>query len=640
MFDLFRSRAKIVRYFLGGLLLIVAASMVITLIPGWGSVNTGQDQVVAEIGKEALTARDVQQQMQAALRNRTFPREMADIFAQQLIDEMITTRAMVYQAHRMGLDVSDAELVRVLRGFPQLFPNGQFDRQAYEALANQQGMTVPDFEVLLRQQLLVGRLTNLVAQSVVITPEDIAREYRRKNEKVKLEYIAVGPDNVKNEATVTPEQVRASFEQNRAQYRVPEKRSFDLLVVDEAKAGQKVNLSDQELRRIYDANKDQYRIPERVHVRHILLKTTDAPKAEIPKIQAKADALLAQVKKGANFEELAKKNSEDPGSAAKGGDLGWIQRAQTVPQFESTAFSLKPGEISGVINTDYGFHILQVLEKQDAHLKTFEEVKDQIAKERKQQQVFDLMQKLAEQARDELVKTPQLAQQIAARLDLNYFHVDRWAPGQPAPEFGNNPDFGDAVGGAARNGVTPLMQAPGNKLGVAVVTAILPERPAELAEVEPQIRQQLTAKKVADLVNQRANDAFQKAKADGGDLKKVAQQMGLEVKTTQTFGQEGAADGIGSASFMPQAFSQPAGGLFGPLTVADKRFVCKVAERTPADMSMLAGQRAGLVAALKERKGREQVQLFMDSVRSALVREGKVKIHQNVLNRMIASYRS
>ncbi len=639
MFDLFRSRKKAVKIVLGGLLMIVAASMVITLIPGWGTVGTRDDQVIAEIGKEVLTVRDVQQQMQQAMRNQSFPPEMAGFFAQQMVDELITTRAMLYQAHRMGLDISDVELARVLRGFPQLFPGGQFDRAAYEALANQQNMTVPEFETKLREQILLSRLTNMVSQSVVVTPEDVAREYHRKNDKVKLEYIAFRPGEIAKQVTVTPEEVRRAFEQSRAAYKIPEKRGLDLVVADESKVGQQVILSDDELRRIYDANKDQYRIPERVHVRHILLKTTDVPKEEIPKIQARAEDLLAQLKKGANFEELAKKNSQDPGSGAKGGDLGWIQRGQTVPQFESTAFSLKPGELSGVIKTDYGFHIVQVLEKQDAHLRTFEEVKDQLAKERKQQQVFDLMQKLAEQARDELLKAPQQAQAVAGRLGLSYFHVEQWTPSTPLPEVGNNPDFNDAISGAAKNGVTPVMQAPGNKLAVAVVTAIQPERPAELSEVEGRVRNQLLARQVAAMVNERAMEAAKKVQAENGDLKKVAQQMGMEVKTTQDFTQDGAADGIGPATAMPQAFTLPVGAVFGPISLAEPRFVCKVVSHTPADMSKLPEQQAGLMNTLREGKARAQIELFMDSVRTALIRSGKVKVHQDVLNRVLTNYR-
>ena len=148
MFDLFRSRAKAVRYLLGGLLMLVALSMVVTLIPGYGTGGGQQDQVLAEVGKETVTARDVQQQMQAAMRNQRFRPEMAGYFAGQLIDEMIGTRALILEAKRLGLEVTDAELARALRtNFPMLFPNGQFvGKEAYSAMLQQQGRTIPEFE--------------------------------------------------------------------------------------------------------------------------------------------------------------------------------------------------------------------------------------------------------------------------------------------------------------------------------------------------------------------------------------------------------------------------------------------------------------------------------------------------------------
>jgi peptidyl-prolyl cis-trans isomerase D len=642
MFDLFRSRAKAVKILLGGLLLLVALSMVVTLIPGYGSGGAGQDQVIAQIGKETVTARDIQQQMQAAMRNKAFPAEMAGYYVAQLIDEMITTRSLVYAAKQAGIEVTDADVVRFLRvNFPQLFPQGQFIGQdSYAQLLASRNMTIPEFESQLRQQLLMSRLTGLVNDSVIVTPDEIAREYKRKNEKVVLEYLALSTAKLRSDVTVTPAEVAAYYNGNKAQFRTPEKRSFDMLVGDEAKMGQKIQISDADLQRIYDQNKDVYRVPERVHVRHILLKTTDKPKEDLPKIQARAEDLLKQIKGGADFAELAKKNSDDPGSAAKGGDLGWIVREQTVKAFESAAFSLKPKELSGVIKTEYGFHILQVLEKEDAHVKPFAEVKDEIATEVKRRQVFDLLQKAADQAHDELVKHPQQAAEIASRLDFNLVHVDKVAAGSPLPQIGTNPEFSDAVSGLQKGGVTPVVQAPGNKLIVAVVTEVVPERPAELADVEGQIRERLIAQKTSDLIIRRGQEMFDKAKAANGDLKAVAKQLGLEVKTTQPFAQNGAADGIGPASMLQASFDQPVGSLFGPVALGDQRFVCKIESRIPADMSKLDASRAELQAAIKERRSRERVDLFMDSIRTALIRDGKVKIHKDVMDRVVGSYHS
>ncbi len=192
-----------------------------------------------------------------------------------------------------------------------------------------------------------------------------------------------------------------------------------------------IQVSDAQVQAYYNAHKDDYRTPERVHARHILLSITNKPKDEVPKIQAQAEALDKQIKAAADFAELAKKNSQDPGSAQKGGDLGWVSRGQMVKNFEDAVFTLKPNEISNVVTTEYGFHIIQVLEKQPAHLQTLDEVKPAIIATLKNQTVFDRMQDLADKAHAELVKAPQNAQQIATQLNLEFVDVPAYAPGSP-----------------------------------------------------------------------------------------------------------------------------------------------------------------------------------------------------------------
>jgi peptidyl-prolyl cis-trans isomerase D len=642
MFDLFRSRTKAVKILLGAILLLVALSMVTYLIPGGFGSDRGQDQVIAEIGKRPLTVTEFQQRLEVARRNRTIPPGAAAIFAQQLLDQMISTEALTYEAQRLGITISNADLAKALRAtLPQLFPDGQFvGKDVYASFLAQQNLTIEEFEADMRQDLLVGRLNGLVADNVIVTPDEVVQEYQRREQKVKLEYVALAPAKFADKVSITPAEIQGYFNSMGAQYRTPETRKFQMLVIDAARVSQKISISDDQLRHFYDQNKDQYRTPERVHVRHILLKTTDKQPAEVAAIQAKAEGLLKQLKAGADFAALAAKYSEDPGSAAKGGDLGWIVRDQTVKAFESAAFSLQPNQLSAVIKTEYGFHIIQVLEKQDAHLKSFEEVKDQIAQERKKQLAYDTMQQLADQAHDELVKHPLQGTEIAARLGIDQATVSNAAAGQPLPVFGTNPDFSDAIASLAVGGVTPVMQAPGDKLAVAVVLGITPARPAELSEVEGQIRGTLTQLKLSDAVKRAANELLDKAKASGGDLRKASQGMGLEVKTTQEFGPDGAADGIGSATSLMAAFDQPVGSVFGPILLGGRQFVCKIAERVPADMTKFEAERADIQAAIKERKAREQMDLFIDSVRSALIRDGKIKIHQQVFDRVLAANRS
>src|SRR5260370_6354118 len=170
--------------------------------------------------------------------------------------------------------------------------------------------------------------------------------------------------------------MRAGYEKNKSKYQVAERRVVRYALVDVNQIRESLQVSDDVLKQQYQANIQQYQVPNRVHVEHILFMTVGKTDAEVEEIKKKAEDVSKQVKKGGKFEDLAKKYSEDPGSKDKGGDLSWITQGQTVPECEKTAFSLAPGQISDLVKTQYGFHIIKVIEKETAHTKPFEEVKE------------------------------------------------------------------------------------------------------------------------------------------------------------------------------------------------------------------------------------------------------------------------
>ncbi len=368
------------------------------------------------------------------------------------------------------------------------------------------------------------------------------------------------------------------------------------------------------------------------------MKTTDKSKEEVAKLKTKAEGLLQQLRQGADFADLAKKNSEDPGSAVKGGELGWIVRGQTVKAFEDAAFSLKPKELSNVITTEYGFHIIQVMEKEQAHLKPFEEVKTQLADERKRQAVFDRMQQLSDQARAALAKDPKGAAKIAADLGLQLVKADRVGSEDFIPEIGASSEFQSAVSGLRKGEVSSVVVSP-TRMAVVLVTEVFPTHQGELAEADKQIREKLGTLKLGQLIDARVNEVLEKAKSLNGDLKKAAQQAGLELKTPPEFIRGGAVEGLGGASYVDEAFALPVGQLFLSQKLNERRFICKVVARTPADMSQFAAQRDALLQQAKNTKARERLELLQEGIRDQLIKEGKIKIHQDVINRLITSYR-
>lgn len=641
MFDLFRSRDKVVRVFLGAILVIVALSMVTYLIPGGYGGGTATDNVVAQIGKDQITARQALTAVQSALRGRQVPPEMIPLYVPQIIDQMITERSLAYEARRLGLQVTDEQTSEAIRSaIPQLFQDGKFvGANVYANFLAQQNITVPEFESEMRQQVLVNRLRVIVAEGIVVTPAEVEQEFRRRNEKVNIEYVNITPDKLRSEVHVTPDEVRAYYEKNKLSFTTPEKRSLAVLVIDQNRVEQSINPTDAEVRRAYETDKERFRTPERVKVRHILLKTTGKAPAEEAKIKARAEDLLKQLKGGADFAKLAKENSEDTGSAVKGGDLDWIVRGQTVKPFEEAAFSMKPNDISEPIKTEYGYHIIQVLDKQQAKLKGFEEARPELLADYKRQRAGQIMQDLSDKAYAGLRKNPLHPDQVASDLKLAPpIRVEGVSIGDPLPEIGVNKDFEQSLSGLKTGEVSQPVQLAPNKLAMAVVTKSVPVHPAAFEEAQVQARQQLEKEKLSQLVNQRTAQLLEKTRALNGDLRKAAESTGLEVKTSGDFDRHGAIEGLGSAGMLPGAFTAQPGNVFGPVPFGEARVVAKLISKTPPNPADLSAQSTAIRDELKSKKGRERNMLFEDGVRKRLIKEGKVKIHRDVFNRVVANY--
>ncbi|MBI3281818.1 MAG: peptidylprolyl isomerase [Acidobacteria bacterium] len=640
MFDLFRSRRKTMRYVLGFLLGLVALSMVITLIPGYGTPRAQSDQILAEVAGDPVTLREVQQLLQAQMRNRNFPPEMVQLYIPQLIDQVITERAVAYQAKRMGFEISDDDVALAIRSMLQrLFPGGQFDRQTYLQFLREQGMSIEEFESNIAKNLLLLRLENIVLEGVIVPESEIRQEFHRGRDKIALDYVAISPAGLRSQVTVTPQELQDHYNKNRAVYKTSEKRSFHVLIADEQKVAATIEMPDSELRRFYEANKERYRTPERVKVRHILVMTQGKPEPEVKKLEAKAGDLLRQLRAGADFADLARKNSEDPGSAAKGGDLDWVVRGQTVKNFEDTAFSLKPGELSNVIKTEYGYHIMQVLDKETARVKPFEKVKGEIASSQKRQMVFDKLQNSIEQARAELVRNSGQAETIAQKYGLIYAKADNVAQGQSVPEVGTNRELESTVLALKPGEVSQVVQLGPSRLGVAALTSVQAPRQAELAEVESGIREQLTSDKVQKLVEQKTQEFQQKLKAAGGDLRAAAKAAGLEVKSSALFNLEGTVEGLGAGTYFQEGFGKPIGSTVGPVRMPESTVFAKVAQKEVADEAAYATERESVLLNLKRKKAQERRELFQDGVVAQLTKDGKIKKYPDAIKRLSSYYR-
>ena len=642
MFDLFRSREKSVRILLGALLVVVAISMLTYLVPNYNSGAPTSDTVVASVGSDQITSGDVARRVQNEVRGRQLPKELVSTYIPQIIDQMVDEQALAYEATSLGFQVSDADLRSAIQTIiPDLFPDGHFvGTDAYAGFLARQEMSIQDFEAKLRRQLLVTKLREVAVEGTIIAPVEVERAYQERNEKIKIQFARVMPDKLRAEINPSAQDVAEFFKVNQARFQVPALKNLAVLVADPAKIGESLVPTDADLLRLYNQNKEQFRVKERVHVEHILLKTAGKPPADDAKIRAQAADLLKQIQGGANFEDLAKKNSEDTGSAAKGGDLDWIERGQTLPEFERAAFSLKPGETSGIVKTEVGYHIVRVIAHEEAHLNPFEQAKPQLAANWKNVRVNDIVQQISDHAQAALQKNPLHPDEVAAQFHMQVVRADGARPGQPLPEIGTNNDFDQSIAALKQGQVSQPVVLPGNKLALAVVTGVVPPRPNTLAEVEAQVRGMVIQNRLAALVQTRARDLAAKAKANGGDLVAAAKSMGLEVTTSVEFNRAASIEGIGPASYVHEGFTLPDGAVFGPVGTQQAFLVAKVIAHIPADMSQFEQARSGIRDDIKSQRARERNTLFETGVREALRKQGKIKYHQDVIDRIVAQNRA
>jgi peptidyl-prolyl cis-trans isomerase D len=645
MFNLFRSGAKFTKYMLGGLLIIVAASMVTYLIPSTGLTSastSGTDNILAEVGNSTISADDARLAADRLVQGGQLPRDAVEVYLPQLVDQMVQDRAATYAFGKLGLTVTDEEVLTGLMSvYPQFFQNGKLvaPDQLEQALQTQQGLTLAGGVEMMRQQLLLRKVQNMAMASVVVTQAEIDQALVKKHQSAKIEYIAFDPAKFREEVKPTTEILQQNFQRDRAMYTLPEKRSFQVLVADQAKMAESMTVTDAQLRAAYASSMDSFRTPERVKVRHILLMTQGKTDAEKKAALAKAQDLLKQIKAGADFAELAKKNSQDPGSAQNGGDLGFIVRGQTVAPFEKFAFSAKPGETSDLVTTEYGYHIIQVESKEPARVKPFEEVKDSLAEQLKKQGVNEKMQTTVDQARAALVKNPGSAADVAKQFDLDLITVKDAKVGEPVPSLGPAPEITAALAGMKPNDVSDSLLITGNKIALVVLDQKIPPAAAQFSDVEAQVRDRYITNESISLANQAALKAAEQIHA-GADIETVAKNFKLSVVKSADFTANDSIEGLGNAVVLPDAFTKPVGSTNGPQSVQGRNIIYKILDRSTPDPKNYSNERNSALDELKQQKARTMYGLFQDSLLEQVRKDGKLKIHQAAIQQLAASYHS
>jgi peptidyl-prolyl cis-trans isomerase D len=624
-----------VRIMLGVVVALLGVGMLLYLVPGQGTDSVSAADVVATVDNQSITITDIRAQLGRIQRTGAIPQALEPLYAQQVLKELMFQKELAAEAKQLGITVSDQERAdRIRQLVPTAFVGGTFvgnDQYAAQVEASS-GMGVAEFEDLVGQGLLEEKFRELVTDGMTVSPADVEQEFRRRNDKIKIAYVVIKPDNLQSKIDASDAELSAYFNKNKSRYNVPERRVVQYAFLDLEQLRLHANISQDQIRAYYNEHIDRYKQPDRAHVAHILFKTVGKTDAEAEEIRKKAEDVVKKAKGGANFGDLAKQYSEDT-SKDKGGDLDWIVRGQTVPEFEQAAFSMPVGSVSDLVKTQYGFHIIKLIDRQAARTQTLDEVFPQILgtlqEDEAQRQAEDLSAKIAAEIRQSGRVS---IDDLAKKFNLKLGQTPPLEASQPIPEVGNSPELAEAIF-RLRPGDDSAPIHTDKGYAVLSVKEDQPAHPATLPEVHDQVLADYRREKAAQLAKSRAEELAKRAKS-GEDLAKAAKALGLEAKTSDLFSRTGSVNDLGGAAQLGPAFTLAAGQTSDAVSLGANWAVYRVLERQQANPADLAKQQQDIQQQLLETRRTMAFEAFRTALDTRMRQEGKLKMNADNLKRI------
>lgn len=597
------------------ILVFVVFVFVLSVFVDWGAggmagSTVDSSAIAAEVNGETVTIPEYrralyfteQRYREAYGQNLTPEMVQALGLQRQVLDSLVDQELLLTEARRLNLGATPDEIRRKILEIPTLNPGGKFVGQTnYERYVKMIGYaSAADFERDLANELTITKLQNALQQTIAVPASLVEAEYRRREENARVRYVLSAADRLAGAVTVTPAEVDQYYKANTSRYAHPEQRRITYLFADTANIASQIKPTEQEFRAQYERNKETYKTGDQVRAQHILIRTEEGAPAEvIAAAENKARGLVARLRAGADFAEVAKENSDDPGSAVNGGDLGFFGRGQMVPEFENAAFSQAVGEIGEPVKSQFGFHIVKVNEKRASGYRSFDEVRPEL-------QASMVQERAKTQARDRIA-------QIRARLEqvkpLNEQAMrnasDATVTYNAAPPFGKN----DAVEGLGR---VPALNdwaftASAGDLGPVIDTQrgpIVPflreSRPAgvaPLAEIRPRVEADAKLAKA----RQQAAASMRAAMQPGVTLDALAAQLGATVAETDV-SRDGYIQGVSGdiSAITNAALSAKQGEVKGPLVVDAGAVAIQVIRQKTFDRAAFEKAKEGLARSLRE----------------------------------------
>ncbi len=520
---------------------IIAFVGTIFLVWGRGSTGPARENVVVQIGDTAVSyeyfLKEIDRYNQM-LRNM-YGERYQDMMDRDTIEKLavkgiIEENIMLREAEKHGFKANEDEIFQTIRSTPAFQENGRFSLDRYRRILSMSRLSPSEYEESVRNQIIVNQIRDTVTSTVVLSEKEIINEFHRRNDKAEIKAVLVKVSDYEEEIEVTEEEVKEFFEENEENYREPDKIVLKYIQVDPEKYEKEVVVTDEEIENYYKENEQDYVVPEQVKARHILIKVPqEAPEEEKQKAKEKIDEIAAKLKEeDADFAELAKEYSEDPGSKEKGGDLGFFSRGQMVEEFDKKAFEMEAGEISEPILTQFGWHIVKKEDKKEESKKTLDEVREDIkitltdekaelAAERDVNRLYDQFFEL------------QTLEAVAQNSDFVLQETEPFAEKRGPSEFGYSKELTGYLKNVKSEPISPVLKT-NNGYFIAAFEREVDSYIPEFEQVKENARKDLVAEKKRETVAEKAQQLLEEFKA-AEDFAALAEEKEFELVEPQPF---------------------------------------------------------------------------------------------------------
>jgi peptidyl-prolyl cis-trans isomerase D len=448
---------------------------------------------------------------------------------QQALELLIDQTLLLKKAAELGISVSPGELQETIQSIPAFQTDGRFDLRRYQLILQQNRMTPESFEQELAQTLTLRKLEDLVMRQVTISDKDVIDYVRMIRTDKQFLCVSFPWSQYEAGISVTDDDLKAYYTAHEKSYEEPEKRKIAYVLFPLSDFTGDVSVTEDELKTYYEEHRKNYHEEKAVHARHILFRVNpDASAEEVEAVKNKAQEILKLARAGQDFATLAKNYSEDPGSAKNGGDLGYFTQSQMIKEFADAAFAMKPGEISDLVRTAFGFHIIKVEDVRPERDLSFDEVKDSIKKILTERKARDRAYAKARDFADEAFAAKDIIQS-AAKSGFKVVSVNEWLSiSQPLPDFPENQDVMKKLFNLPNKGISDIIEVK-NGFIVAQVMDIQPSRILGFNEVKSRVESDYRREKAEEQALKHSNDLLERART-AGSLEKVAAEANMKVE--------------------------------------------------------------------------------------------------------------